>query len=91
MPDDRLPAMAYWARVTLTVADTPRAVIIPVGIFEARRVRWAFRHEFAGQPVRIEIVSFDPQHMRANGWTDKFGAISLQNEILKYIYYRLTY
>ena len=36
-----------------------RAVIIPVESFEARRVRWTFRHEFAGQPVRIEISASD--------------------------------
>ena len=39
-----------------TQRHASRAVIIPAGIFEARRVRWTFHHEFAGQPVRIEIV-----------------------------------
>src|SRR5262249_9226983 len=68
-----------------------RAVIIPVGIFEARRVRWAFRHEFASEPARIAIVSFDPQEMRANWWTTDLGVVTFQNEILKYIYYRLKY
>src|SRR5262249_8688825 len=68
-----------------------RVAIIPVGIFEARRVRWAFRHEFASEPLRIAIVSFDPQQTRANWWTDDPGIISFQNEILKYIYYRLKY
>ena len=33
-----------------------RAVIIPAGIFEARRVRWTFHHELAGQPIRIEVL-----------------------------------
>src|SRR5262249_4095542 len=68
-----------------------RVAIIPVGIFEARRVRWAFRHEFASEPVRIAIVSFDPQEMRANWWTTDLGVVTFQNEILKYIYYRLKY
>jgi hypothetical protein len=75
-----------------TQRHATQAVIIPVGLFEGRRVRWAFRHEFAGQPVRIEIVSFDPpQYTRANWWTADLGIISFQNEILKFIYYRLKY
>src|SRR5262249_28006398 len=69
-----------------------RAVIIPVGSFEARRVRWTFRHEFAGQPVHIEVPVFDsPQYVRANWWKNDLGIVSFQNEILKFIYYRLKY
>ena len=75
-----------------TQRHAPRAVIIPVGSFEARRVRWTFRHEFAGQPVRIEISTFDsPQYVRANWWKDDLGIVLFQNEILKFIYYRLKY
>ena len=60
--------------------------------FEARRVRWTFRHEFAGQPIRIEISAFDsPQYMRANWWKTISGSSTFQNEILKFIYYRLKY
>jgi DUF218 domain len=69
-----------------------RALIIPVGSFEARRVHWTFRHEFAGQPVRIEISAFDsPQYVRANWWATERGIVEFQNEILKFIYYRLKY
>jgi uncharacterized SAM-binding protein YcdF (DUF218 family) len=75
-----------------TERHASRAVIIPVGSFEARRVRWAFRHEFTGQPVRIEISAFDsPENLRANWWTNDLGILSFQNEILKFIYYRLKY
>jgi uncharacterized SAM-binding protein YcdF (DUF218 family) len=75
-----------------TQRHASRAVIIPVGSFEARRVRWIFRHEFAGQPVRIEISAFDsPQYVRANWWTTERGIVEFQNEILKFVYYRLKY
>jgi hypothetical protein len=73
-----------------TERHASRAVIIPVGSFEARRVRWAFRREFAGQPIRIEISTLD-QNVRADWWTNDLGILSFQNEILKYIYYRLKY
>jgi uncharacterized SAM-binding protein YcdF (DUF218 family) len=69
-----------------------RAVIIPTESFEARRVRWTFRHEFAGQPILIEVPSFaPPQYTRADWWTTERGIVEFQNEILKYIYYRLKY
>jgi uncharacterized SAM-binding protein YcdF (DUF218 family) len=69
-----------------------RVVIIPAEIFQARRVRWTFRHEFAGQPIGIEVPTFDPpQYTRANWWTTERGIVEFQNEILKFIYYRLKY
>jgi uncharacterized SAM-binding protein YcdF (DUF218 family) len=75
-----------------TQRHAARAVIIPVGSFEARRVRWTFRHEFAGQPIGIEVPTFDPpQYTRANWWTTERGIVEFQNEILKFIYYRLKY
>jgi hypothetical protein len=62
------------------------------GSFEARRVRWIFRHEFEGKPVRIDVSASDSQqYVRANWWKDDVGIILFQNEILKYIYYRLKY
>ena len=68
-------------------------LIIPTEIFPARRVSWMFRREFAGTGVRIEVPSFDPLRLytRADWWKTEDGVISFQNEILKYIYYRLKY
>jgi hypothetical protein len=68
------------------------AIIIPVEIFAARRVRWMFDREFSGQPVKIAVQSFDPpNYARASWWQNEYGVIAFQNEILKYIYYRLKY
>ena len=67
-------------------------VIIPVEIFGARRVRWTFRHEFAGTGARIEVQALNPPaYTRADWWTTERGIIEFQNEILKAIYYRLRY
>ena len=74
-----------------TQRHATRAVIIPVGGFEARRVRWIFCREFAGHPLRIEISAFDSPQYVANWWKDDSGIITFQNEILKFIYYRLKY
>jgi hypothetical protein len=55
-------------------------------------VRWTFRREFAGTSVRIEVPSFDPpSYNRAAWWKSADGVITFQNEVLKYLYYRLKY
>ncbi len=84
---DEALALLEWVQL-----HASRAVIIPTEIFEARRVRWIFRREFAGQPIRIEVPSHEPtQYTRADWWTTERGIVEFQNEILKYIYYRLNY
>jgi uncharacterized SAM-binding protein YcdF (DUF218 family) len=68
------------------------AVIIPAEIFGARRVRWIFHREFDGQAVRIAVPSFDTSaYTAADWWTTERGIVEFQNEILKFIYYRLRY
>jgi uncharacterized SAM-binding protein YcdF (DUF218 family) len=67
-------------------------IVIPTEIFAARRVRWIFNREFAGSSVRLAIASFEPRHYtRAEWWKTEAGMIACQNEIMKYIYYRLKY
>ena len=80
-------ALRAWAEL-----HHPSALIIPTEIFTARRVRWMFDREFSGQPIRIEVQSVDPpKYTRANWWKNEYGIIAFQNEILKFIYYRLKY
>jgi uncharacterized SAM-binding protein YcdF (DUF218 family) len=76
-----------------TERNTASVLIIPTEIFPARRVSWMFRREFAGTGVRIEVPSFDPPKLytRADWWKTEDGMLAFQNEILKYIYYRLKY
>jgi len=67
-------------------------IVIPTEIFAARRVRWIFNREFAGRSVHLAIASFEPRHYtRAEWWKTEAGMIAFQNEIIKYIYYRLKY
>jgi uncharacterized SAM-binding protein YcdF (DUF218 family) len=81
-------ALRSWAE-----RNAVSVLIIPTEIFPARRVSWMFRREFAGTGVRIEVPSFDPSRLysRADWWKTEDGVISFQNEILKYLYYRLKY
>ena len=67
-------------------------IIVPTEIFAARRVRWIFYREFAGRDVHIEIPSFEPpDYTGAEWWKTEAGMIAFQNEIMKYLYYRLKY
>ncbi len=67
-------------------------IIIPTEIFSARRVRWIFNKEFAGSSARLAIASFEPpNYTGAEWWKTEAGMIAFQNEIMKYLYYRLKY
>jgi DUF218 domain len=67
-------------------------IVIPIEIFSARRVRWIFDRVFAGRSVRFVIASFDgPGYTRTEWWKTQAGIIAFQNEIMKYLYYRLKY
>ena len=64
--------------------------IIPTEIFSTRRVRFIFGRELPGK--EIEVLSLDqPQYNKDDWWQTDIGLIAFQNEILKYIYYRLKY
>jgi DUF218 domain len=66
-------------------------IIIPTEIFSARRMQWIFNREFAGSSVRVEIPSFAPNYTPTEWWKSEAGMIAFQNEVMKYIYYRLKY
>jgi len=67
------------------------SVIVPTEIFPSRRLRWMLDQAFgAGYVVRVPAI--EPAEYGANNWwRHHAGLIDFQNEILKYIYYRLSY
>ena len=80
-------AIRQWAE-----RNAASAFIIPCEIFSARRVRWIFHRELSGRAVRIEVPSFEQSgYTRGEWWKTEQGVIAFQNELLKYIYYRLKY
>jgi uncharacterized SAM-binding protein YcdF (DUF218 family) len=67
-------------------------IIIPTEVFPARRVRWIFQREFGERGVRIQVPSFETKYYaRADWWKTPDGLIAFQNEVIKYLYYRLQY
>jgi hypothetical protein len=84
---DEAVALKQWAE-----RNAASAFIIPSEIFSARRVRWIFHRELSGRAVRIEVPSFEQSgYTRGEWWKTEQGVIAFQNEVLKYIYYRLKY
>ena len=84
---DEAVALREWAK-----RNAVSSFIIPTEIFPARRVRWIFRRAFFGTTVSIEVLSVEPpDYTRRDWWKTEHGLVAFQNEVFKYIYYRLKY
>ena len=79
-------ALRAWAKRT-----GARSIIVPTEIFSARRVRWMLHRAFGGNyMIRVPALE-PPRYNRTNWWRHAQGIIAFQNEVIKYIYYRLKY
>ena len=80
-------ALVEWAK-----AAGAKSMIIPTDIFPTRRVRWLFGRELAMIGARVRVEAVEPLEYRAdNWWRHEQGVIGFQNEVAKYLYYRLKY
>ncbi|HEV2551853.1 MAG TPA: hypothetical protein VGU20_31370 [Stellaceae bacterium] len=83
---DEVLALRAWAEHA-----GARSIIVPTEIFPARRVRWMLHRVFS-EDMTIRVVALDPlEYRRDDWWQHEEGIVSLQNEILKYLYYRIRY
>jgi uncharacterized SAM-binding protein YcdF (DUF218 family) len=79
-------ALHDWAR-----AQDVHSIIVPTEPFGTRRLRWILNHEFNGD-ADLHVTEIPRSDMRRdNWWKTDAGIISFQNEVLKYIYYRIQY
>jgi uncharacterized SAM-binding protein YcdF (DUF218 family) len=80
-------ALREWAE-----RNAASVFVIPSEPFMARRVQWIFRREFSDRPVTIEVHPFNLSGYLPEGWwKTEQGLTAFQNEILKYLYYRMKY
>jgi uncharacterized SAM-binding protein YcdF (DUF218 family) len=83
---DEALALRAWAE-----ENDAHSIIVPTEIFAARRVRWMLHRAF-GDSVKIMVPALDAtEYPRDQWWWHEQGLIAFQNEVLKYIYYRLKY
>jgi hypothetical protein len=69
-----------------------KGVIVPVEIFQTRRVQWIFRRELCGSGIRVTVKAITPPGYNANNWWQtKSGRMNFRNELVKFAYYRLRY
>lgn len=79
-------ALHAWA-----VRNGIRSAIVPTEIFSARRVRWIM-HRVFGQDAAISVSALDPpDYGRQDWWQHEKALLDFQNEIIKYVYYRVKY
>jgi hypothetical protein len=84
---DEALALKAWAERTHA-----RNLIVPTGIFSARRVHWILESVLKGTGVRLQIQALDAvEYGPANWWRSEAGLLAFQNELIKYAYYRFSY
>ncbi len=84
---DEARAVLEWAKDTHA-----KRIIVPVEWYFSRRARWTFQHELAEAGVEVQIQRLDSiEPTQADWWRRKEGVVVLQDEFLKYVYYRLKY
>ena len=68
-----------------------RTIMVPTDIFSTRRLRWTLHRVFGGDAV-ILVPAVNPlDYRRDDWWKNEQGVITFQNEVIKYLYYRLKY
>ncbi|HLN39575.1 MAG TPA: YdcF family protein [Xanthobacteraceae bacterium] len=79
-------ALHEWA-----VRNGAHRIIVPTDIFATRRLRWTLRHVFGNDAAILVPALNPPDYLRDNWWKNEHGVIGFQNEVAKYLYYRLKY
>ena len=66
-------------------------IMVPTDIFATRRLRWTLHHVFGNDAAILVPAVNPPDYLRDNWWKNERGVIGFQNEVMKYLYYRLKY
>jgi uncharacterized SAM-binding protein YcdF (DUF218 family) len=79
-------ALHEWA-----VRNGAHRIIVPTDMFATRRLRWTLHHVFGNDAAILVPAINPPDYQRDNWWQNERGVIAFQNEVMKYLYYRLKY
>jgi uncharacterized SAM-binding protein YcdF (DUF218 family) len=84
---DESRALAVWAKDTRA-----HTIIVPTELFPSRRQRWILNYELGPIGARAIIDAHKPlEYDIDDWWQHEEGLIDFQNEVIKYLYYRLRY
>jgi uncharacterized SAM-binding protein YcdF (DUF218 family) len=79
-------ALHDWAKHT-----GAHTILVPTDIFAARRLRWIMHRVFGNDAVVLVSAIDPPDYTRNDWWKTEGGVITFQNEVIKYVYYRVKY
>lgn len=79
-------ALHEWAKRT-----GAHTILVPTDIFAARRLRWILHRAFGNDAVVLVPAIDPPDYTRNDWWKTEGGVIAFQNEVVKYVYYRMKY
>lgn len=69
-----------------------RSILIVTDLFHTRRARWIFQKQLRGTGVQVHIEGVPTLGYETNNWwKNEEGVIGFQNEVMKYVYYRLAH
>lgn len=74
------------------LASHAQRVIVPTELFAARRTRWIFDRELGADGIQIVVLALPAMdYGLANWWRYRNGWVDFNNEVLKYLYYRVHF
>ena len=80
-------AVRHWAET-----NAVRRVIIATDVFHTRRAGWIFAKTLNPAGIQVTVAAVPVrEYSVTNWWQDERGIVALQNELLKYAYYRAKY
>ena len=69
-----------------------KTIVVPTSPFHTRRARWIYGKELWGTGAEVHVIPVKPVRYRVREWwKHEEGLIAFQNEVIKYLYYRLEY
>ena len=84
---DEAHAVASWA-----LRSGIKSVTVITELFSSRRVRWIFDHELSTIGVVVHVLVLTSRDYSLDDWwLTQNGVLTLRNEVLKYLYYRVRY
>jgi uncharacterized SAM-binding protein YcdF (DUF218 family) len=80
-------AVRQWA-----LQSQAKRVIVPTELLATRRTRWIFERELEPIGVQVVVSAYPADRYKLdNWWRDRTGVVDFNNEVLKYLYYRIRY
>ena len=72
--------------------NNPAVLLFPTEFPMSRRLNWVINQVLNDSGVAINVVPIDHfKYERESWWTNEYGLIDFQNEVIKYVFYRFKY